>query len=1006
MLKRLLILCLSACLAGLSAYAQEESTLFRGLGPKSYPFKFNGTYYWQSDEFMPADICYNGKQYQKVLSNIDAHTQNLLVIPSKDALPILLNRDQVAWFRWNGYLFVNLQYLGYPDAPDGFFEVLKDDASPVLRQRVKAFKTGTDNVNGDIIGYTDPNYNPEVVNYFEKKEIPYTIKDGKVKKLKKKEYKKLLAAPLSHPGFIEEKLGRWHGKEHPAGSLSAIQPGKGIGLPDTYFTEITEDTLQVVYAQEAQQASYLNKLYRIGVREPGKTTARVEGFVTEKESGTPLPGTVVYDEITHTYTRTDKKGYYSLELPVGDNILHFVEDSREEYPLRVQVDGSGTFHVSLAERITLLKEAVISASSMENHRRTAMGVESVSIKTFGKIPSAFGEGDVLRGMMTLPGVKSEGEASGGFHVRGGSADENLILFNENTIYNPSHLFGIFSAFNPDIVSNVELYKSSIPAEYGGRLSSVMKVDSKDGDMQRIHGSLGLGLVTGRFHLEGPIVKNKTSFIAGARTTYSDWILGLLPKESAYSGGTAGFTDANVGLTHRFSANNTLQASFYYAADRFALADKVTNRFSNWNASLQYRHRNVDGVSFSLAGGFDHYDTSTGEHENAQAAYNLFTHINQAFLKGNAKWLWGNHTVSAGASLIGYGLDPGILAPFGDNSQVLSQQLPREYALEPAIYLSDTWQLAPTVSIEGGLRLAAFYALKDNTPYIGPEVRISAKYSPLETLSFKAGFQTLQQYIHLISNTTGISPLDTWKLSDSSIKPTRGMQVAGGVYWTHVDTGMDFSVEGYWKQSSQVLDYKTGAQLSMNPNLAEDLIPVRGRAYGVEVMIKKPVGKLTGWISYAYSRSQLRQMETQGQSLIAGGGWYNSSYDKPHEFKLVANWAITHRFSFSANVDYATGRAMTVPMGYYYYKGAYRIAYSQRNAHRIPDNFRVDLAVNIDPGHSLKALVHASVTLGIYNVLGRKNPYSVYFDITDGYINGHLLSVFATQVPYINLNILF
>lgn len=1006
MLKRFILFFLSLCLTGLPALSQEETTLYRGRSPKSYPFKHNGTYYWQSGDYAPADICYNGKQYRQVLANIDAYSQNLLVIPAKEALPILLNRDQVAWFRWNGYLFVNLQYLGYPDAPAGFFEVLKDDTVPVLRQRLKLFKTGTDNVNGKTIGYEDPYYDRNVVNYFEKKEVLYSIKEGKLRKLKKRDFRKLMATPATQPLFTAEQLDAWHGNRQPDGSLSAVHLRKGIGLPDGYFSDTVQDTLQLVYAQEAQQASFLNKLYRIGVYESGKTMAWVEGTVTERENGTPLPGTLIYDEHTHTYARTNQKGYYRLELPVGENILHFMEDSREEYPLRVEVQGSGTFNVSLSEKITLLKEAVISANSMENHRRTAMGVESLGSQTFGNIPSAFGEGDVLRGMMTLPGVKSEGEASGGFHVRGGSADENLILFNENTIYNPSHLFGIFSAFNPDIVSSVQLYKSSIPAEYGGRLSSVMKVDSKEGDTQRIRGSLGIGLVTGRFHLEGPIVKNKTSFIAGVRTTYSDWILGVLPKESAYAGGTAGFTDANAGITHRFDAQNTLQASFYYAADRFALADTVANRFSNWNASLQFRHRNPDGVSFSLAGGFDHYSTETGEQDNARTAYTLLTHINQAFLKGSAKMQLGKHSLSAGASLIGYGLDPGILLPYGKSSQVVADALMREYALEPAAFLSDNWQLTPSFSVEGGVRLSAFKALKDGQFYMGPEVRLSAKYSPMELLSFKAGFQTMRQYIHLISNTTGISPLDTWKLSDVSIRPTEGMQVAGGVYWTHVDSGLDFSVESYWKQSSQALDYKVGAQLSMNPNLADDLIPVQGRSYGVEVMVKKPAGKLSGWISYTYSRSRLKQMETEGQTLIAGGDWYNSSYDKPHEFKLVANWALTHRYSFSLNVDYSTGRPMTVPMGYYYYKGTYRIAYSQRNAHRIPDYFRVDLALNIDPGHYLKSLAHASFTLGVYNVLGRKNPYSVYFDITDGYISGHLLSVFATQVPYINLNILF
>ena len=976
--------------------------------PKNYPFKYNGTYYWQSKEFSPADIFYNGKYYKNVLVNIDANTRNLLVISDLNTLPITLNRDQVVFFRWKGSQFVNLQYLGYPEAPDGFFELVKDGSIPVFRQIIKVFRSSTRNVNGNNgIGYEDPAYNPAVVDYFEKNESFYAIKEGKVKKISKREYRKQMKQEPDGQSFLESRMPLWKGNEHPYGTLSTIHIRRGIGLPEGYFKEVEEDTVQLVYAGDAQQATFLNKIYRIGDVESGKDKATVEGIVTERENGLPLPGTVIFDEVTKTYVRTDKKGYYRLELPLGDNVIHFVEESREEAPLRVQVLGSGIFNVELPEKITLLKEAVISASSMANHRRTAMGIESVNIQTVGKIPSAFGEGDILRAVMTLPGVKSVGEASGGFNVRGGSADENLILFNENTIYNPSHLFGIFSAFNPDVVNNVELYKSSVPAEYGGRLSSVMKVDSKEGNLQKIKGSLGIGVITGRFHLEGPIVKNKTTFILGARTTYSDWILRMLPKESAYSGGTAGFTDANAGITHHFDDKNSLQASFYYAADRFALADTVENRFSNLNGSLQFRHRNPEGNSFQLAAGYDHYQNMTGEHDWVYGAYDLFTHINQVFLRGSWKRPFGNHLLSAGASMVGYGLDPGIIHPFGELSQVLPDSLDREYALEPAFFVSDNWQLTDAFSVEGGVRLSSFVAWKDKQFYVGPEFRLSGKYSPSEVLSFKAGVQTMRQYIHLVSNTTGISPLDTWKLSDADIRPTDGFQVASGVYWTQVESGLDFSLETYWKTSSRALDYRAGAQLSMNRNLANDLIPVKGRSYGVELMIKKPVGKLSGWFSYTYSRSQLRQMDTSTGSLIAAGEWYNSSYDKPHEFKMAANWAMTHRYSLSLNVDYSTGRPVTVPMGFYYYGGAYRIAYSQRNAHRIPDYFRVDLALNIDPGHYLKALTHASLTIGVYNLLGRKNPYSVYFNVDKyGQATGYMLSVFATQVPYVNLNILF
>jgi len=687
-------------------------------------------------------------------------------------------------------------------------------------------------------------------------------------------------------------------------------------------------------------------------------------------------------------------------------VLNFNAESKEDLALKIVLSSDGTLDVVMTEKVTLLKGAIVSAESMRQHRTTAMGVEKVTVATINKIPTAFGEGDVLKAVLTLPGVKTAGEAAGGFNVRGGSADQNLILFNESTIYHPSHLFGLFSSFNPDIVDQVELYKSSIPAEFGGRISSVLDVRSREGDPQKVKGSLGLGLLTSRAHIEGPL-GSKTRFLAGARTSYSDWLLKLLPKNSAYAGGSAGFTDVNLSLTHHFDDSNSLQAHGYYATDRFAFSGDTTFRYTNLNASLIYLHKSDDGSSFQVSTGYDHFANRLGIHEWAYGAYDLDTYVRQAFLKAVRRKQLGSHQLSYGAHAIGYGLDPGILSPFGDASEIERRALDREYALEASAFLSDAWQISDQLSVEGGLRASGFVPLSSKKPYLGPEVRFSAKYSPVENLSFKVGANTLRQYIHLISNTASISPMNTWKLSDADIPPTTGWQVAGGGYWTHLGTGLDLSLEGYWKQMSHCLDYKSGAVLSMNPHLAEDLVPVYGKAWGVEVMLRRSVGSLTGWLSYSYSRAHYREMLDRGNETINLGEWYNAPYDKPHEFKLVGNWAMTHRFSLSVNVDYSTGRPVTVPIGRYYYGGGWRLAYSDRNGYRIPDYFRTDVALNIDPGHYLKALAHASVTIGVYNVTGRKNPYSVFFRTSStGQVDGYMLSVFATQIPYINLNILF
>ena len=1015
-MKRLIIITLALLAAAGTAVAQDENEaavfagIFRGKLPQAYAFKYNGTYFWDQKAFEKGSVWYNGKQYDDVYLNVDAYLDELQVRPLNNMTPVVVYRDQVAWFTMGDKRFVNLRYLGWPEAPVGFFEVIRDGKTPLLLQVKKTLRFDSASHGYLYIGTETEPFDSSVSDFFAREEHYYALENGTLRKIRKRALNRMLREPAGEPVLSVGSV-RWHAvSESPVyGAASPAElPGSAIGLPDNYFSEKQQDTITVQYVDTPTLATYRNKVYTIGdpAVDKGGPTKKVQGVVTDAETGEPMYGVVVFDDATKSYTRTDRRGHYTLNVPGGENVLNFSADGKEDQSLRVIVQSDGGLNVMMTEKVTMLKEAVVSAESMAQHRNTEMGVEKVSVKTMTKIPSAFGEGDVIKAVLTLPGVKSVGEASGGFNVRGGSADQNLILFNGSTIYNPTHLFGIFSAFNPDIVSNVELYKSSIPAEYGGRVSSVLRVDSKDGDMQKWKGSAGIGVLTSRLQVEGPIVKGKTSINAGGRITYSDWILKQM-KNSAYGGGSAGFQDANLGITHRFDANNTLQVYGYYANDRFSFGGDTTFRYKNANASLVWKHRTEKG-RLQINAGYDHYTSRLSAHEWAGGAYDMDTYIRQAYLRADRKrTLNSYHELSWGVHLTHYILDPGIMNPYGNESIVQARSLPRENAEEPALYVSDTWKPSDELSLDGGIRLSAFYAFKDQAFYVGlPDVRLAAKYSPAENLSFKVGANTLTQYIHLISNTSAVSPMDTWKLSDADIRPTWGWQAAGGAYWTELNTGIDFSAELYFKNTRNALDYRPGAQLSMNPNLAEDLLPVFGRSYGVELMAKKTTGKITGWLSYTYSRAHLKEMQDRGNETIANGGWYNAPYDKPHEFKLVTNFALTHRYSFSVNVDYSTGRPVTVPVGMYYFGGKWRMAYLERNSFRIPDYFRTDVAFNIDPGHYLKAAFHTTITVGVYNVTGRKNPYSVFFKNTTGQAKGYMLSVFATQIPYLNLNILF
>ena len=798
------------------------------------------------------------------------------------------------------------------------------------------------------------------------------------------------------------------------GSARFILHSKSVftSLPSGYFddgrSQLTDDSgLQQYLAEQSAVVTFQNKVYEIGESNAGRRgKVYVSGHVRDIASGEPLVGVSVYDDKTGAYTVTDAAGFYRVALPVGDNILNLSGYSLDDMHLTLKVYDDGVLDVVMKEKVLSLTGAVVSADAVSHHRDAKMGIERVRMEVINKIPSAFGEGDIIKAVLTLPGVKSVGEASSGFNVRGGSTDQNLILFNDGTIYNPTHLFGIFSAFNPDIVSEVELYKSSIPAEFGGRISSVLDVRSREGNANKIAGSMGIGLLTSRFHLEGPLATGKTTFIIGGRTTYSNWLLNKLPETSEYSGGRASFSDINASLTHKIDDGNILQAFLYWSRDGFEFSRDPAFRYANLNASLKWRKRLSGRLNLTASAGYDRYgarlDNSLGK--NQMSGYSVDTRINQGFLKLNYRYsVTDAHDLSFGLNTIYYNLLPGKMSPlYEGETLVRTWEIDRQQALEPALYASDSWTVTPDLTLEGGVRLSGLLALNPAKFYLNPEFRLSGKYSFRDNLSIKAGFNTMSQHIHLISNTSSISPIDTWQLSTDRIRPQIGWQAAAGLYWTVANGTVDLTLEAYYKRTAHQLDYKSGASTMMNPHLADDLVETYGKAYGIEFMAKKTSGKLTGWLSYSYSRSQLREMEDRGVETINGGAWYNAPHDKPHEVKLVVNYKFTHRYSVSANLDYSTGRPVTLPIGTFQYGGGTRLAYTQRNTYRIPDYFRLDLAVNIDPGHYLRQFSHMSWTFGVYNVTARKNAYSVFFEGEKSY----LLSVFAYPIPYVNLNLKF
>lgn len=792
---------------------------------------------------------------------------------------------------------------------------------------------------------------------------------------------------------------------------------KGVGIADN----LPYDYFSVAKKQESQPmaqdyidalagsmnvATSENKTYQIGDKENAKALGKayLSGYVRDAVTGEPVVGVSLIDNTTKSYAQSDAHGFYKILLPVGKTVLDVSGYSLEDTRVHLQVYGEGMLDVVVKEKVFALSGVVVSADNANKVRNSRMGIEKVRMDKIKNVPMVFGESDVVKIILTLPGVKSVGEASSGFNVRGGATDQNLVLFNGGTVYNPSHLFGMFSGFNPDIVSDIELYKSSIPVEYGGRISSVLDVNSREGNNKKLTGSLGVGLLTAKGHLEGP-VGDKTTFIMGGRATYSDWLLSLLPDDSEYNNGSASFYDITAGVTHRFNDKNSIHVNGYYSIDDFSFSADTAYRYCNANASVRWKSNFGEKTSMELIGGFDHYDYATSDKYNPLTAYEMTFKIQQAYGKLKFKSLLSEkHSITYGADAISYNLAPGSYMPYGSESLVVPDVIPGEDAIEGAAYMSDSWSVSDRVSMDFGVRYSFFNSDK---AYAGPEFRLSGRVMLSDKISFKAGINSMRQYIHMLSNSVSVSPTDIWKLSDKDIKPQKGWQVAGGLYATMFGNKVEASLEGYYKEMDNYLDYKSGAVIIMNKNIAEDVIITRGRAYGAELMLKKSVGKLNGWLSYTYSKTQLRERDERGINAINGGKWYDASYDKPHDAKLVANYKFTHRVSISANADYSTGRPITVPVAKYEYGGGYRLYYSDRNSYRIPDYMRFDVALNIEPTHKNDAFTHFSFSIGVYNVTGRKNVYSVYFDTdAQGQIQGHKLCIFGAPIPYVNFNFKF
>jgi hypothetical protein len=758
-------------------------------------------------------------------------------------------------------------------------------------------------------------------------------------------------------------------------------PGRPSYIPIKSIDEIqSADALDEVFAFREQ------KIYEIGRKglKSNKAEVILSGYLKHHDTIDPVIGAAITVQQSSLGTTTDNTGYYSLKLKPGKYLLKFSSLGLKPTQRNILINDDGVLHVEMRVETTTLEEVVVTSDKESNTAGLQMGTDRFNIKTIKIVPSSFGESDVLKAILTLPGVKTVGEASSGFNVRGGATDQNLILFNGSTIYNPFHFFGFFSSFNPEAIENVELFKGSVPANYGGRLASVLTISGREGSKEKYKGSAGIGLLTSRINLEGPLLKNKASFLVGARKTYSNWIFNVLPKSSGFRNTKATFQDLNLSLDYDVNTRNQIKVAGYYSKDESNLNTDTTYNYINRNFSLEWGHQYNGKLYGNLFFGLDHFDYGNFSSAEASTAYKLKFSIDQLNLRKDFTYqLNPTNSLKFGVSSIVYKVNPGSYTPDGPQSIVAPVNLEDEQGVESALHVEDNIDVTSKLSVSAGVRYSIFNYIGAQTinkyvqgvpkseesitetktyrkgevirTYHGAEPRLSARYLITEKFSVKAGYSIMRQYIHMLSNSVAISPTDIWKLSDPNIKPQYSEQISVGLY-KGLGKKFETSLEGYSKKIKNYLDYRSGAVLVNNPAIEQEVLATRGKAYGAELMIKKPIGNFNGWISYTYSRIFLLANDASEGEKINRGEYYPASYDKPHDFNFTGNQKITKRFNFSLNVNYSTGRPVTIPIGVFTYGGAPKTLYSDRNGYRIPNYFRMDLSFNLEGNHKIRQIL--------------------------------------------------
>ncbi len=716
----------------------------------------------------------------------------------------------------------------------------------------------------------------------------------------------------------------------------------------------------------------------------------ISGNIKDQKTAESIIGALLkIKELEKVSTTSNEYGFYSITLPKGIYTLIVTKSGYTMYEQNIELNQGVKNDIQLtASAKNQLQSIKVSAQRKDkNVTQAQMGVEKLDMAQINKVPVLFGEKDVLKTIQLIPGIKSAGEGNAGFYVRGGGSDQNLILLDESPVYNASHLLGFFSTFNSDAIKDVSVYKGGMPSQYGGRLSSVLDIKMNDGNAKKYHIGGGIGLISSKLYVEGPIVKDKGSFLVTGRRTYADVFLKLSDK---FKDNKLYFYDLNMKANYKIDNNNRVYLSGYFGRDILGVGSNFGIDWGNSTGTLRWNHTVNSKLFSNTSAIFSNYSYAI----KANFDNNEFT-VTSRIRDYNLKQEWQyfpnpKHKIKFGANVIHHTIVPGQITT---NGTFTPPTLQDRYALENAVYASNEWSASSKLNIIYGLRATSFTALGEGDfyiydaagnvtstthcdknenvqTYIRFEPRLSASYILNTQSSIKASYARNTQNLHLISNSTSTTPTDLWIASSKNIKPEISDQVSLGYFRNFKDNNYEFSVEGYYKDMQNQIDYRNGANTQANDKIEGELLTGIGRAYGAEFFLKKKYGRFNGWLGYTISKTERKI------NGINDNNWYNAKQDKTHDVSIVGIYELTPKWTLSGTWIYNTGNAVTFPSGKYYIDNQVNFLYSERNGYRMPANHRLDLGATYSKVFENGR--ESSWSFSLYNAYGRQNAYIITF----------------------------